>query len=176
MKKFVALLLAVMMVLACVSAFAAGSKESTPVVVKKTEPAPTAYIIPVADGTNGAEFKQKIADGATINDLYTEDTVPQITALVGETNVMHELVCLEVIDAWTPEIGAQSVEFEFASQYKAGDAVAAVLSVFDANGVTEYVLDAKVTADYVITISFPTDLIEKMQAATENVLVIVSQQ
>ena len=174
MKKFVALLLAVVMLMATMAVLAdTPSRPEPPTPVVKV---PVAYIIVVPDSTKGLEYKEQIVNGATINDLFTEETVPQITALVGETNVMHELVSLAVTAAWTPAIGAQTVELEFATQYKAGEAVAAVLSIFDADGVTEVLLNAKVLEDYVLTVNFPTALIEKMQKANENVLVVVSAQ
>lgn len=173
MKKFVALLLAVMMLMATSVVLADAPSVVPPTPVVKTET--IAYIIPTADGTNGTQIKEDIAAGKTVADLFKEETVSQVNALVGESSVMHDSLNLLVIDAWTPEIGAQKVEFEFATQYKVGDTIAAVLCIFDADGVTEVLLTAEVLEEYVATISFPTDVIEKMQKANENVLVIVSQ-
>ncbi len=173
MKKFVALLLAVMMLMA--TSVVLADTPSVPGPPTPSVKTAIAYIIPVEDGTHGLQFKEDIAAGKTIADLFKEETVNQVVALVGEPNVMHDHVCLKVLDAWTPEIGAQKVELEFATQYKVGATIAAVLVIFDADGVTEVLLNAEVLEEYVPTFSFPTDVIEKMQKAYENVLVIVSQ-
>ena len=172
MKKFVALLLAVMMLAATAIVVADTPSVQPPKPVVKTA---VAYIIEVPNATKGQEYEDKIVNGAVIADLFTEETNAQITALVGEETVMHQLVSLAVTEHWTPVIGDVTCELEFDTQYKAGETVAAVLSIFTADGVTEVLLDAEVKEDYVVTIKFPADWIKKMKVADENVLVIVSK-
>ena len=154
MKKIIALVIALVMMLAATAIVVADTPSVQP--PKPVVKTAVAYIIEVPNATKGQEYEDKIVNGAVIADLFTE-----------ETNAVTE--------HWTPVIGDVTCELEFDTQYKAGETVAAVLSIFTADGVTEVLLDAEVKEDYVVTIKFPADWIKKMKVADENVLVIVSK-
>ncbi|MBR3494166.1 MAG: hypothetical protein IKH38_01945 [Clostridia bacterium] len=174
MKKFVALLLAAMMLLVSVSALAEGTtvKESPNSGNINTAENPFFDIV-TEPGTKAQEIIEKIGNGEDVVNLVSSETAEQIKNVVGEDAAVQEIISLDFHD-WTPEDGAQKVEIEFATEYKAGEPIVAVLGLVTGDEVEEYILEAEVVEDYVILVKFPVSVLEKAMTADELYILFVN--
>lgn len=101
-----------------------------------------------------AEIAAKLPNGVTVNDLEINEFVTSS------------------VSAYTAGIGAVSVSFTFATQYKNGQALVAVVSVYDAAGnATRYVLSAKVQ-NGVVLVTFPEDVLKALNGQTFGLAIL----
>ena len=196
MKKFLALLLAAMMLLASASVLA---EEATPTPTASPEaeeevtPTPkpespvTPPVITVAPqkeeeeetgdpivvgelGDVGQQYQEKIENG---EEALTEDTITELKETLGDDISYDEIFGIELVD-WTPEDGAKTITLEFATEFKVGDKVAAVLVYVKGEEITEKVLPAEVVADYTVAVTFEVEDLEQVASADEAFVLIVS--
>ncbi len=170
MKKITALLLAAIMVLASVSALAAGSPTAwgVAVYVPMTPAEPSIGVVEL--GPTGSAYETAIQNG---ENPYTDETKGQLDELFPDGYNTYDIVGLDlsgIIDGESREI-----ELEFATEYLAGTPVAAVLVIVNGESAAEYVLKAEVKEDYVVTVTFPADVLANAEAASETFLAIVAK-
>ncbi len=177
MKKLLALLLAAMTVLACTAVFAEepDSPEDVPPytpVVKKELP----IIIVVDLGPLGNQYfeklSEKINNGENVLDVFTPDTKEKVTAVVGETPVVHEMFGVTIGPGYKEGMGDYTHEIEFTTEYKAGEPISAILNL----GTEEYVLEATVYEDYKVKIVFPGDVLAKLAETEEAFITMINAQ
>ncbi len=200
MKKLFALLLAAMMMFASVSVLAEGTEAGSdagadtadaPAADTKKE-SPTIVDPPVIEqdeemftivplGPVGEEYKAKLiaADeaGEPVISVFTPEVQEALKAIVGENGVVNEMFGLEA-PGWDPSMGAQYLVLEFATEYKAGEPVSAVLGLVFGEGedvrVDEHVLTAEIPEDYKVKVYLPIEMLNDLVAADEAFVVIVS--
>ena len=200
MKKLFALLLAAMMMFASVSVLAEGTEAGTDAGTDatadtaadtkkespKTDDNPTVEqeeeiftVVPL--GPVGEEYKAKIIkadeDGEPVIGVFTPEVQEALKAIVGENGVIDEMFGLEA-PGWDPSMGAQYLVLEFATEYKAGEPVSAVLGLVFGEGedvrVDEHVLTAEIPEDYKVKVYLPIEMLNDLVAADEAFVVIVS--
>ena len=171
MKKFVALLLAAMMVLGAVSVLAEKSPTVNPPVPVKKE-AKTFFEL-VELGTVGQEYNTKLTEAANQLDVFTPEVQEAIKAALGENVLVNDMSGVKVIN-WTEADGPQQLVVSgFTTEYKAGSPIVAVLVVVK-DGVAEVILPATVSADYEITMSWDASMMATGMEADEMLYIIVS--
>ncbi len=170
MKKITALLLAAIMVLASVSALAAGSPTAQGVSVYVPMTPAGAHFEVGELGTTGAAYQTAVQNG---ENPYTDETKATLDEMFPDGYSTYDIVGLKISGAVEGE-GAE-VELEFATEYKAGTPVAAVLVVVNGETASESVLKAEVKEDYVVTVTFPADVLMAAQTAEECFLAIVAK-
>ncbi|MBR4711746.1 MAG: hypothetical protein IKP10_06905 [Clostridia bacterium] len=171
MKKFLALIMAAMMLLGVVSALAeAGSpKPVTPTV--KDEDEKTFFILHEL-GTKGQEYYDNLVAAENQLDVFTPEVQEAIKAAIGEDIIVNDMQGVTVVN-WTEADGPQALKISFTTPYAPGDPVVAVLG-YVKDGVAEFVLPAEVTADSEITMSWDSDMMAKGLEAAEMFYMIVS--
>lgn len=172
MKKITALLLVAVMVLASVSALAAGSPTpygiGTSVYVPMTPAEPTVGIVDL--GPTGTAYQTAVGND---ENPYTDETKGQLDELFPDGYKTYDIVGLDLSKVIDGE--GREIELEFATEYLAGTPVAAVLVIVNGESVAEYVLKAEVKEDYVVTVTFPADVLAAAEAASETFLAIVAK-
>ncbi len=176
MRKLFALLLAAMMILASVSAIAESSPTTPTKVAQKED---EEFFTQVDLGKVGNEYKDNmqtaIDNGSSPLDVFKPETVQTIIEKIGTDKAeVHEMFGLQ-FTGWTEEDGEQYLILEFATEYKEGTPVTAVLGlVHGEEEPVEYVLDAKVPEDYKVEVYFPVAMLNELLTADEIFVVIVN--
>ncbi len=176
MRNLFALLLAAMMILASVSAIA----ENGPLSPKLISIEPNPPFAEAEIGTVGTQYKDAIQaaidNGAPVLDVFKPETKDALIEAVGENAEIHEFFGLQVA-GWTEEDGEQYLILEFATEYKAGEKVAAVMALVKGEEEpVEYVLNAEVPEDYKVQVYFPVSMLNELLEADECFVVIVNAQ
>ena len=180
MKKLFALLLAAMMILASVSALAEGeTSDSVKPSDTTTTASPIFVIVPL--GPVGEQYRDQMIEaeekGEPVTGVFTPEVQDALKEIVGENGAVHEMFGLTA-PGWDPSMGAQYLILEFATEYKAGEPVSAVLVLVNGEGedarITENVLMAEVPEDYKVQVYLPLDMLNDLVSADESFVIIVS--
>lgn len=171
MKKILALIMAAMMVLSAVSALAAGSPTTSPVVVPSIEeeiqPAVAITGNTAAAEALAAEMSAAEYDAAVL----AAETQEAIAAKLPEGVDIKDLVASEMIDLTaTAADEPVVVTFGTVTDFTAAQAVVTVLKVAD----TEIVLENTVNEDGTLAVEFTVDALTALNGA-DGVLVVLSK-
>ena len=170
MKKFVAILMAAMLVLASVSALAANSvtpSDTTTV----AEPTVFVFVDPAAVAQ---DYINKLNEAEDQVAVFTEPVQEAIKANVADKAVAYQLVALRA-PGWDQKSEA-SLVLEFDTAYKAGAKVCAVLVTVTGGAIEENVLTASVPEDYKVSTYWPVDMMQKIWDSEESFIVIMSEE
>ena len=184
MKKLFALLLAAMMMLASVSVLAEETTDAKKSVdssdlVQVVSDASVFTVVPL--GPVGETYKEQMTEaeenGKSAIDVFTPEVQEALKEKFGDNATVNEMFGLTA-DGWTPDKGEQYLVLEFATEYKAGEDVSAILGLVKGEGedavVTESILMAEVPEDYQVKVYLPVSMLEELLAADECFVVIVN--
>lgn len=170
MKKFVAILMAAMLVLASVSAFAAG-KSVIP--TDNTTTGSTVFII-VDPETVAEEYRAKLSEAEDQLTVFTDAVQASVKEKVGDAAFAYEQVSLRA-PGWDQK-SEEYLVLEFATQYLAGAKVCAVLVTVTGEEIEENVLTATVPEDYKVNVYWPVPMMQKIWDSDEAFIVIMSEE
>ncbi|MBR5345173.1 MAG: hypothetical protein IK127_05045 [Clostridia bacterium] len=203
MKKLLALLLAIMMVLASVSVLAegeapaeggSGGEAASPTGPdgpggggsggsgsggSPGGPSDEPALIVTGLGQLGNEYFQTISEKINngenpLANTFSEDTVKAVTEVVGENPVVHDMFGVAIGPGYQEGMpGYTLVPDPFNTEYKAGEPISAILVLGDG---TEYVLEASVPEDFQVSINFTGDQLAAIAAADEAFVTLVNAQ
>ena len=165
MKKILALLMAVMMILTAVSALAAGSPDTKPVVVPTEQTEAIEPVIIILDDQSSAEelaAQMSAAEyDASVLTAETQEAIADVKDLVAS-----ELVALKATKAEEAVIAT----FDFATDYTVDQTVVTVLKIED----TELVLKNTVNEDGTVAILFTVDALSALMS-NDGILIVLSK-
>ena len=171
MKKLFALLLAVMMVLASASVLAEAVSPTGETTKPVAEEAGAAVIVTDLGEQGNQCFEaltEIINNNQDVLDAFSPETKELVAAVVGENRTVHEMFGA----GYTEGMDGYILVPEFATEYKPGDAVSAVLVIDGA----ESVLISTVVEDNKVAIAFDGEDLAKLAAANEAFVVLVSDK
>ncbi len=169
MKKFVAILMAAMLVLASVSALAAKSGQPG----DNTTTESPVFVI-VDHGTVANEYLAKLNEAEDHVAVFTENAQAGIKEKVADKAFAYELVSLRA-PGWDQK-SEEYLVLEFATQYKAGAKVCAVLVTVTGGEVEENILTANVPEDFKVNVYWPVAMMQKIWDSDESFIVIMSEE
>lgn len=175
MKKLFALLLAVMMVLASASVLAEAVSPTGETTKPVAEEAGAAVIVTDLGEQGNQCFEaltEIINNNQDVLDAFSPETKELVAAVVGENRTVHEMFGVAIGPGYVEGMDGYILVPEFATEYKPGDAVSAVL-VIDG---TESVLISTVIEDNKVAIAFDGEDLAKLAAANEAFVVLVSDK
>ena len=173
MKKFLALLLAAMMLLASASVLAEEATSPTDEINEPTLMDDAQVIIITELGEKGNEvfnqLNEKIANGESVLDLFSDETKAAVEALI-DTSVVHEMFGVVIGPGYQEGMGDYVAPLKFGTAYEAGEAIAPILTI----GGEEFVLDAEVAEDGTVNTTFTAEQLAKLAEGAEAFVVMVN--
>lgn len=173
MKKMVTVALALMLTVAAVSAFAAGSKTTSDLVQTETVSMPSVVVyVPTTEAAVKAaadvttDMAEKIAAGTSVAAYFGEKVQPEITAALPADKDAATLVCNELvplaISGYAAGMGDVMTKIQFATVYEKDQPLVALLGFAAGETVEWNVLKAQAVDGGLVEMTIPADLALKM--------------
>ena len=170
MKKLFALLLAAMMVLASASVLAEEPASPDEEILEPTILDDASVIIITDLGEKGNEVYDKLLNGESVLDVFSEETKAAVEAKIANPAV-HEMFGVVIGPGYQEGMGDYVCPMKFVTEYAAGEAVAPILTI----GAEEFVLDAEVAEDGTVHVTFTGDQLAKLAEGAEAFVVVVNE-
>ena len=192
MKKLIALLLALLMVFAAATVFAADSpvkpepkpadddttQTTTATTPKEEKEEPVILIVPDTEAAvnDMKDLTDRVANGEKAIDLFGEEAKEELAKTLPEDAELIEHASLAINpDADLTGVTNVKLDVEFNTPFAQDDKVTAVLQVFDENGEAKiFVLPGTVDEKGNVSFNFDRAMIDAMNGAPANVLVVLA--